>query len=70
MAAIDRLTRIFAIPVPTFLPREKPISSSAKPACMNSTRTAATITHIVLMGTVSPSTSLPTASSESAAASR
>ena len=35
--------------VPAFLPREKPISRNAKPACMNITRHPATITHMVLV---------------------
>jgi len=41
--------RIFAITVPTFLPRENPISSSAKPACIQMTSSAATSTQIELM---------------------
>ena len=53
MAAIDRLVKIFATPVPAFFMREKPISSMANPACMNRTSTAATITHMVFTGTVS-----------------
>ena len=55
MAAIERLVRIFATPVPAFFMREKPISSIAKPACMKSTSTAASTTHMVLVETVSPS---------------
>ena len=43
--------RIFATTVPAFLPREKPISRNANPACMNITSTPATITHIVLIPT-------------------
>jgi hypothetical protein len=31
MAAIEKFVRILAIPMPAFLPREKPISSRAKP---------------------------------------
>ncbi len=54
MAAIERFVRILATPVPAFLPRENPISSIAKPACINSTSTAAMTTHMVLIGTVSP----------------
>src|SRR5215212_7260835 len=46
-AAIARLTRIFATTLPTFFIREKPTSSIANPACMNNTRQAAMITHIV-----------------------
>ena len=42
-------------PVPAFFTREKPISSIAKPACMNSTSTAAMNTNSVFVGTVSPS---------------
>ena len=34
---IERLTRIFATTAPTFLPREKPTSSIANPACMRNT---------------------------------
>jgi hypothetical protein len=55
MAAIDRLVRIFATPVPAFFAREKPISSMANPACMNRTSTAAITTQRVLTGTVSAS---------------
>src|SRR3954470_4973302 len=50
-AAIEKLTRIFAITVPAFLPREKPISRNAKPACMNITRMPATSTQTELMAT-------------------
>src|SRR5829696_5763870 len=46
-AAIARLTRIFATTLPTFFIRENPTSSIANPACINSTRHAVTITHIV-----------------------
>src|SRR5918998_3414580 len=46
-AAMARLIRIFAPTLPTFFIREKPTSSIANPACMNNTRTAARITHIV-----------------------
>src|ERR687890_2578329 len=46
-AAIARLTKIFATTLPTFFIRENPTSSIANPACMNNTRTAATITHTV-----------------------
>src|SRR5438128_4203114 len=45
--AMLRLTMILATIVPTFFMRAKPTSSMAKPACMNSTRHAATITHTV-----------------------
>src|SRR5918911_4796461 len=45
---IEKLSRIFATPAPAFFMREKPISSSANPACMNITRTPATITQVVL----------------------
>src|SRR6201991_1328214 len=51
IAAIEKLTRIFAMIVPAFLPREKPISRKAKPACMNITRMPATSTHTELMAT-------------------
>ena len=40
IAAIEKFVRIFATTVPAFLPREKPISRNAKPACMNITRHA------------------------------
>ncbi len=53
--------------VPAFLPREKPISRNAKPACMNITSTAATITHIELIPTEFTSV-IPVASNESAEA--
>src|SRR4051794_36736102 len=56
MAAIEKLASTFAITVPAFLPREKPISRNAKPACMNITSTPATITHRVLIATVCGST--------------
>src|SRR5829696_6631422 len=49
MAAIEKLSRILATTVPTFLPLEKPISRNANPACMNITRQPATITHIELI---------------------
>ena len=58
-AAIEKLVRILAMIVPAFLPREKPISRNAKPACMNITRQAAKITHIVL--TPTDGSSLPLA---------
>src|SRR3954447_14877346 len=48
---IAKLTRIFATIVPAFLPREKPISRNAKPACMNITRMPATSTQTELMAT-------------------
>ena len=53
IAAIEKLTRIFAITVPAFLPREKPISRKAKPACMNITRMPATSTQTELIPTSS-----------------
>src|SRR5437868_10585694 len=46
MAQIDRLMRIFGTTVPTFFCREKPISRNMKPACMNRTKTAATMTQV------------------------
>jgi hypothetical protein len=52
IAAIEKFTRIFATIVPAFLPREKPISRKANPACMNITRTPATITQMELMPTL------------------
>ena len=48
---IERLTRIFATTAPTFLPREKPTSSMAKPACMRNTMHAATMTQTVSIAT-------------------
>src|SRR3954471_23777202 len=51
IAAIEKLARIFATTVPAFLPREKPISSSAKPACMNITSMPARITQSELIAT-------------------
>src|SRR5215216_302678 len=66
MAAIEKFVRIFAITVPAFFAREKPISRNAKPACMNITRTPATITHIELIPTESGMPFLPTASIRSA----
>ena len=59
--------RILATTVPAFLPREKPISRNAKPACMNMTKQPATITHSELMPTESGSP-LPAASKVSAMA--
>src|SRR3954449_5859739 len=55
MPAIEKFVRIFAITVPAFFPREKPISRNAKPACMNITRQAATMTQVELMPTLSAS---------------
>src|SRR4051794_27724365 len=55
MPAIEKFVRIFAITVPAFFPREKPISRNAKPACMNITRQPATITHVELIPTLSAS---------------
>src|SRR3954447_15105703 len=68
MPAIEKFMRILATTVPAFLPREKPISRNAKPACMNITRQAATTTHIELIPTDSGSTPLPAASNVSAIA--
>ncbi len=47
--AIEKFVRIFAMTEPAFLPRTKPISRKAKPACMNMTRRAATTTQVVSM---------------------
>ena len=44
--ATEKLTRILAMPMPAFLPREKPISRNAKPACMKNTSTVPTSTHV------------------------
>src|SRR5437763_4907810 len=52
MPAIEKFVRIFAITVPAFLPRLKPISRNAKPACMNITRQPATITQVELTPTL------------------
>src|SRR5437764_13419479 len=57
MPAIEKFARIFAITVPAFFPREKPISRNAKPACMNITRHPATITQVELMPTLGASLS-------------
>src|SRR3954453_15618786 len=46
MAQIDRLIRIVGTIVPTFFCLEKPISRNMKPACMNRTSTAATMTQV------------------------
>src|SRR3954451_21554559 len=67
-AAIEKFVRIFATTVPAFLPREKPISRNAKPACMNITSTPATITHSVLIATVCGSAPFSNAFSVSAEA--
>ena len=56
---IERLTRIFATTAPTFLPREKPTSSIAKPACIRNTMQPATITHTVSMASLSSSGDIP-----------
>src|SRR4051795_6150389 len=66
--AIEKLVTILAMTVPAFLPREKPISRNAKPACMNMTRQPATITQVELMPTVSGSLPAPAASNVSASA--
>src|SRR3954447_6691335 len=68
MPAIEKFVRILATTVPAFFPREKPISRNAKPACMNMTTIAATITQVELMPTVSGSLPLPAASKVSAIA--
>src|SRR5919112_1480585 len=60
--AIEKFVTIFAITVPAFLPREKPISRNAKPACMNITRQPAMITHSELIATESGRTPLLAAS--------
>ena len=66
--AIEKFVRIFATTVPAFFARENPISRNAKPACMNTTSRAATITQIELIATLSASTPLLAASSVSACA--
>src|SRR3954453_1742241 len=66
MPAIEKFVRIFAITVPAFFAREKPISRKANPACMNITSTPATITHMELIPTESGMPFLPTASMRSA----
>ena len=47
--AIEKFVKILATTVPAFLPREKPISRNAKPACMNITKQAATTSQSVLI---------------------
>src|SRR5215213_3954667 len=64
--AIEKFISTFATTVPAFLPREKPISRNANPACMNITSTPATITHIELIPTESGSLPAPAASNVSA----
>ena len=59
IAAIEKLARILATTVPAFLPREKPISRKAKPACMNITKQPATTTHSELIATEIGSAPLP-----------
>ena len=71
--AIEKLVRILATPAPAFLARENPISNSAKPACMNITSTAATITQVVfrletVSSRVGPSCANATAGSASSTA--
>src|SRR3954468_18240214 len=66
--AIEKFARIFAMTVPAFLPREKPISRNANPACMDMTRQPATMTQVELMPTVSRSLPAPAASNVSASA--
>src|ERR687886_1684704 len=51
MSPMPMFARIFATTLPTFFMREKPTSSIANPACMNSTSIAATITHMVSTAT-------------------
>src|ERR687890_334549 len=46
---MEKFVRILATTVPAFLPREKPISRNANPACMNITRQAATTSQSVLI---------------------
>src|SRR5882757_1055098 len=69
-AAIEKLVRILAIPVPAFFPREKPISRKAKPACMNITSTPATITQVVLTLDVTSSRVGPPAADANAGTAR
>src|SRR5512132_3392380 len=66
IAAIEKFVRILATTVPAFLPREKPISRKAKPACMNITKQPAMITHSELIATESGRTPLLAASRVSA----
>src|SRR5215210_7593985 len=68
IAAIEKFVRIFAITAPAFLPREKPISRKAKPACMNMTRQPAMTTHSELIATESGRAPACAASSVSAEA--
>src|SRR5450759_1501697 len=60
-----RLVRTLATTVPTFFIRLKPTSSIAKPACMNMTKQAATITQTVSAAT--PAAWVAVASSAKAA---
>src|SRR6267142_6938665 len=60
-----RLVMTLATTVPTFFIRLKPTSSIAKPACMNRTKQAATITHTVSAAT--PAAEVAVVSSANAA---
>ena len=64
--AIEKLTTIFAIPMPAFFPREKPISRKANPACMNITRTAATSTHVTFSSVTTVSSDGPSCANAAA----
>src|SRR3954451_3520076 len=67
MDATERLARILGTTVPAFFMREKPTSSSRKPACMKSTSTAATTTQTVSTAEVT-SLSVVTASMKAVSA--
>jgi hypothetical protein len=45
--------------MPAFLPREKPISRSAKPACMKKTSAVPTSTHVTFTSLTSCSSAGP-----------
>ncbi len=53
IAAIERLAITLAATVPAFFIREKPTSSSRKPACMSITSAPAMYTHRVSMRALS-----------------
>ncbi len=68
--AIEKLTRILAIPMPAFFPREKPISRNAKPACMKKTSAVPTSTHVTLTSLTSVSSVGPSWASAAAGRAR
>jgi hypothetical protein len=68
MAATAMEMRALGTSVPTFFMRDMPASRQRRPASMSSTSTALRVTQRVLIATLSPSTPLVAASSESAMA--